>query len=276
MLNKTTAYSVCLLLFMPTLSSAQVFEWYDDQGRHHYSDRKQENAKILSVNPSDSYFIVEKVFDGDTILLSTGQKIRLLGINTPEVAGRNKEAESGGETAKAWLKQRLEHQKVRLERDSEKQDKYQRTLAYVFTADKHHINLELVRLGLATVNIYPPNLKYVDTLLAAQDTAERKRLGIWQDSNYAPINFLSLNQNNYRGWKRITGRILSLKSTRKYSYLRFSDHVSIRIENKHKALFPPLNSYTGKTVEVRTWAIRQKNRFVLPIRHPGDLKILPR
>jgi len=274
MSNKTTAHSAYLLLLIPTLLSAQVYEWFDAQGRHHYSDRKQEKAKILSVNPSDSYFIVEKVFDGDTILLSTGQKVRLLGINTPEVAGRNKDPESGGEEAKAWLKQRLEHKRVRLELDIEKQDKYHRTLAYVFTDNKQHINLELVQQGLATVNIYPPNFKYVDALLAAQDNAERKGLGIWKDPNYAPIHFQALNQNNYRGWKRTTGRILSLKKTKKYSYLQFSDHVSVRIENKLLNLFLPLQRYTGKKVEARGWPIKQKSQFLLPIRHPGDLKIL--
>jgi len=274
MLNKKTTYSACIFFLISAISSAEVFEWFDNQGRHHYSDRKHEEAKILPVNPGVSYHIVEKVFDGDTILLSTGQRIRLLGINTPEVAGRNKEAESGGETAKNWLNQRLAGKKIRLEYDVEKQDKYHRTLAYVFTEDKQHINLELVRLGLATVNIYPPNLKYVDTLLSAQDEAEQAGLGIWRDPTYAPLDFKSLNTNNYKGWKRVTGRILGLKKTKKYSYLQLSNRISVRIENKALNLFPPLKSYIGTKVEARGWTIKQKVRFVIPIRHPGELKVL--
>jgi len=253
---------------------AQVFEWFDDQGRHHYSDRKHENAEILTVNPGHSYYIVEKVFDGDTILLENGQKVRLLGINTPEVAGPNKDAESGGETAKAWLKQKLDRKKVRLEIDLEKQDKYRRTLAYVFTDDKQHINLELVKQGLAAVNIYPPNLKYVDTLLAAQQHAEQQRLGIWQDPAYAPQSFTSLHNTDYKGWKRITGRIRNTKKTAKYSYLQFSDKAGIRIENKLLNLFPSLQGYVGKQVEARGWPVKQKDQFFVPVRHPGELKVL--
>ncbi|WP_230874710.1 thermonuclease family protein [Methylomonas sp. LL1] len=259
---------------LPAILHADVFEWVDGHGRHHYSDRKQEQARILPVDRGVSYLVVEKVFDGDTILLSNGQKVRLLGVNTPEVAGRNKNAEAGGEQAKAWLKSRLEHHKVRLEADVEKQDKYQRTLAHVFGEDKLHINLELVRRGLATVSIYPPNLKYVDALLKAQQGAEQARLGIWRDSVYMPQAFDALTADNYKGWKRITGPIQGVKQTRKYSYLRFSDRVAVRIENASLNLFPVLQSYVGKSVEARGWVIRQKDRFVVPVRHPGEFKIL--
>lgn len=274
MLNKSFVFRVCILAVWPLMLRAEVFEWTDEQGRHHYSDRKQVNAKILTVEPAVSYYRVEKVFDGDTILLSDGRKVRLLGVNTPEIAGRNKNAEPGGEQAKVWLTQRIEHKKVRLEGDVEKQDKYQRSLAYVFGEDKAHINLELVRQGLAAVNIYPPNLKYVDDLLAAQQSAEQAKRGIWGLPAYAARPFTALNDENYKGWKRVTGRVTGLKQTAKYSYLRFSDKVSVRVENQNRNLFPPLQNYVGQSVEVRGWVAKSKDRFAVQARHPGDIKRL--
>ncbi len=279
MLNKNLLRCVCLagsmLIPMPAqaLEYADVFKWLDTRGRSHYSDREQESARILTVAPRVAYYVVKKVFDGDTILLSNGQKIRLLGINTPEVAGPNKQAEAGGEEAKAWLKKTLEQKKVRLEGDVEKQDKYRRSLAYVFTEDKQHINLELVRQGWAAVNIYPPNLKYVDTLLEAQLAAEKAGLGIWADPAYAPRAFQTLSEANYKGWKRITGRIASLKKTRKYSYLKFSEQVTLRIENQSSALFPALQDYVGKNVEARGWVHKSKDSFSIQLQHPGELKV---
>lgn len=273
MSNKFGSLLLCLLLLMPAAASAKVYEWVDDQGRHHYSDRQHETARVLAIDPGKSYYLVKKVFDGDTILLSNGQKVRFLGVNTPEVAGRNKDAEAGGEEAKVWLRRRLEHKKVRLEADVEKQDKYGRTLAHVFTEDRQHVNLELVQRGLAAVNIYPPNLKYVDSLLAAQQQAEHAGLGIWRYRDYAPQDYQALT-DDYHGWKRITGRIHGLKKTAKYSYLQFSDRVAVRIENKLLPLFPSLSKYVGKEVEARAWAIKHKDRFVLPVRHPGELKVL--
>lgn len=263
-----------LLLLLPVLLRAEVYQWTDQQGRRHYSDRGHEQAKVLSIAPGNAYYEVERVFDGDTILLSNGQKVRFLGINTPEVAGRNKSAEAGGEQAKAWLKDKLEHKKVFLQGDVEKQDKYQRSLAYVFTEQKEHINLELVKRGLAFVNIYPPNLKYVDALLAAQLQAEQAKLGIWGYRDYAPQAFTELDETNYHGWKRLTGRIQAVKQTAKHGYLQFSDKVSISVEPASQALFPDLESYVGKQVEVRGWIRRSKDRFSVLVRHPAD--IVPR
>jgi len=274
MLQPTAKMLGFLLLVVSPAVRADVYEWRDAQGRHHYSDRTQHNAKILPVKTADRYYVVKKVYDGDTILLGDGRKVRFLGVNTPEVAGRNKNAEAGGEAAKTWLTNRLQHQTVRLEFDVEKQDKYQRTLAHVFTKDKLHVNLELVRRGLAAVNIYPPNLKYVQPLLIAQQEAAREKLGIWRDPAYAVQSFELINDSNYKGWKRLSGRFKALRKSRKYSYLQFSPQFSIRIENAALDLFPDLQNYLDKSVEVRGWLSKSNGRFVMHIRHPADLQFL--
>lgn len=266
-------FRLCLLVILPATLSAEVFKWADAQNRNYYSDRRHPNARILAVDPGEPYLGVEKVFDGDTIMLSNGEKIRLLGINTPEVAGRNKNAEAGGEAAKAWLKTHLAHKKVKLERDVEKQDKYHRTLAHVFTTDKEHINLELVRQGLAAVAFFPPNLKYEEQLLEAQNQAERLGIGIWAYPEYARQAVETLNASNYKGWKRITGRVQKINSTHKYSYLQLSTQVWLRIDHQWLKLFPPLASYAGKNLEARGWVSKQKDRFVLTVRHPADLRL---
>lgn len=272
MLNKNRLRGLYLAGLLPMLVSADVYKWLDVQGRPHYADREHEQAKSVFIPSRTTYFTVKKVFDGDTILLNNGQKVRLLGINTPEVAGPNKDNEAGGEAAKAWLKQKLEHRKVRLEGDVEKQDKYQRTLAHVFTEDKQHINLALVQQGLAVLNIYPPNLKYVDALVTAQQAAEKVELGVWSDSTYRAQSHEALNSDHYKGWKRITGRVKSIKKTRKYSYLQFSARVSARIENQWLNLFPPLQSYVGKNLEARGWINKNREHFSVQIRHPAELK----
>ena len=219
-------------------------------------------------------FLVEKVFDGDTVLLADGRKIRLLGINTPEIAHGDQAAEAGGEQAKLWLQQRIEHKFISLEGDIEAEDNYGRTLAYVFAEDREHINLQLVKNGLATVSIFPPNLKYTEALLAAQQSAEQARLGIWDDAAYAPLAVENLTPENYHGWKRITGRILAIKQGVKGSYLQFSDQAALLVDQHNAALFPPLENYVGKNLEVRGWLYRSKDRFTLPVRHPGQIKKL--
>lgn len=259
---------------MPGILPAAVYEWVDQNGRSHYSDRSHDNARTLNIDPGVTYCTVEKVFDGDTILLTDGRRIRLLGINTPEVAGRYKTAEAGGEQAKTWLRQRLEGKKVRLEFDVEKQDKYQRTLAYVFADDRNHINLQLVERGLATANIYPPNLRYLDGFLKAQSAAETAKLGLWSEAEYAAMDYQNIDENNYHGWKRVLGRVSGIKQTAKYGYLQYSADFRLQIDNQSLALFPDLQSYVGKRLEARGWINKRKQQFTLRVRHPADINIL--
>ena len=164
-----------LFFCWPLWGQAEIYQWQDVGGNKHFSDQSHPQAKILDIKPSYGFYTVIKVYDGDTVVLSDDRKVRLLGINTPEVRHRDKMADAGGDEAKQWLKNKLENTKVRLVTDAEKTDKYGRILAHLFTEKKEHINLELVKVGLAEVSIYPPNLLYADELLKAQDLAERQQ-----------------------------------------------------------------------------------------------------
>lgn len=271
---------VCLIAVSPASVSADIYEWKDDAGRPHYSDRQRDAARVVKIdtrpNGSTSFFHprVKRVFDGDTVMLENGERVRLLGINTPEVAGRNKSAEAGGEAAKVWLTERLRDQRIRLEGDVEAQDRYQRKLAHVFTEDGTHINLELVRRGLAAVAIHPPNYRYADALLAAQREAEQKRLGIWQSPDYAPILADTINLDNYKGWKRVRGRIRAIKHSRKYSYLQINERFSLRVAKEAGVRFPDLQNWQGRSVEARGWINKSGERLTLDIPHPAALQFL--
>ena len=260
-----------LILLLPYTAHAEIFAWEDEYGRKHFSDKPQHNARHLKINPGYSYYFVKKVFDGDTVLLSNGKKVRFLGVNTPEVEGRNKSAQAGGDDAKQWLIEKLKNKKVRLEPDVEKKDKYGRLLAHLFTEQKEHLNLELVKRGLASVNIYPPNLKYSDEFLRAQKIAETDKQGIWHLKEYAPKPAKQIKNGSFKGWQRVKGRIKNIRQSRKYSYLDFTDVFSVKIAKKSLGLFPDLNNYIGKKVEVRGWISKQKKRYSMFVRHPAAI-----
>jgi len=129
-------------------------------------------------------YVVKNVIDGDTIELANGRKVRYIGINTPETMERFGRTwvfspEKFGTQAKAVNKGLVFHKKVRLEFDKEKEDRYGRWLAYVYTSGGKMVNLELVRKGFATVYTFPPNVKYLGPLLEAQEYAREKSLGLW-------------------------------------------------------------------------------------------------
>lgn len=269
-----------LVLWLPLLACAEIYQWQDPQGQAHYSDQASPNAKILPITPGYSFYTVEKVIDGDTILLSDGRKVRLLGINTPEIAHFNNDADAGGDEAKQWLTHKILHQSVRLVTDAEYTDKYQRTLAYIFTSNDEHINQELVAQGFATVSIYPPNLLYAQELATAQTQAEQMRLGIWDRPEYAPIAMshfetLALDGQNFRHqWLRLQGRLHNIRYTSTSVYLEFLPHVSARIERHWLDLFPDLQQFVGRNLELRGWLNKNQDRFSMLIRHPSSIKVL--
>jgi micrococcal nuclease len=128
---------------------------------------------------NESFVPVISVADGDTVTLMLGskeEKVRLIGIDAPELGQIPWGAES-----KKYLYSLISSSgsKVRLEYDVEKRDKYGRLLAYLWTTDGTLVNMSMLKNGQAVLYTFPPNVKYVTDLKAAQAEARSKRLGIW-------------------------------------------------------------------------------------------------
>lgn len=129
---------------------------------------------------------VTKIDDGDTIwvLTPSGQeiKVRLIGVDSPEArnTGRTR-IEYFGKESSDFAKKVLTGQRVRLEYDVQRLDRYKRTLAYVYLEDGTFFNELLVKEGFATVATYPPNVKYADHFLEVQKKARNSKKGLWAD-----------------------------------------------------------------------------------------------
>ena len=124
---------------------------------------------------------VVRVVDGDTIQVRIGaraEKVRYIGVNTPEVHHPRKGEEPGGREATEVNRRLVGGQAVRLELDVQERDRYGRLLAYVWVGDVM-INAELVRLGYAQVMTVPPNVRYQDMFLKLQREARDARRGLW-------------------------------------------------------------------------------------------------
>ncbi|MGR9054127.1 MAG: thermonuclease family protein, partial [Gammaproteobacteria bacterium] len=270
-----TLLNLLLAIGLPCSSAlAEVYQWQDASGKTHFADRPHSGADIVALKPDYSYYQVKSVYDGDTVQLADGRKIRLLGINTPEIESRYKTGEPGGLEAKRWLHDALQNEAVRLITDVETRDKYGRTLAHLFTRANRHLNLELVEAGLASVTIHPPNLLYADRLTTAQINAEAAGKGLWGLPEYAPLPVERLTAGNYKGWRRIVGHCTGVRETRKNVYLKFTDRFEAGIAKTLLPLFPPPQSYSNQTLELRGWLHRSKDRFSMSILHPSAIKII--
>ncbi len=122
--------------------------------------------------------LVSRVVDGDTIELSSGEKVRYIGINAPESVDPRRGVQCFGKEASAKNKELVEGKMVRLERDISETDKYGRLLRYVFIGGIF-VNEYLVREGFARASSYPPDVHYQDLFQDAEREAIREKHGLW-------------------------------------------------------------------------------------------------
>ena len=128
--------------------------------------------------------VVTHPVDGDTLDVRIGgveERVRLIGIDTPESVAEDRPVECYGPEAKDRLAELLPvGTEVRLERDVEARDRYGRFLAYVFRADDDlHVNRVLVAEGFAEARRFEPNVARQAELDAAEAEARAEQRGLW-------------------------------------------------------------------------------------------------
>lgn len=129
----------------------------------------------------EGVYRVERVVDGDTLVLVGGARVRLIGADTPETVKPNHPVEPFGPEATEFTKRFVSDAagQVRLQMDKERKDRFDRFLAYVFSGDRM-LNEELIRAGLATARTefnYSRAMKR--RFRQAEDEAKAGRLGLW-------------------------------------------------------------------------------------------------
>ena len=136
---------------------------------------------------------VTKVIDGDTLRLASGEDLRLIGIDSPEMFESNKlyrDAQNSGEDIRqiiakgkrSWkfMEQLAQSKTIRLEFDEERYDKYGRLLAYAFLPDGTFINAQIVKEGYAKPYIIKPNVRYADLFYQLYWEAQKNKKGLWE------------------------------------------------------------------------------------------------
>jgi micrococcal nuclease len=122
--------------------------------------------------------VVTRNTDGDTLWLSGIGKVRLIGINTPEVFGH---AECFGRAAAAFTARVLPPgTRVRYQLGVDPRDRYGRALAYVYLGDGRMFNELLAQRGYATPMTIPPNVDYASRFVAAAGHARDAHRGLWR------------------------------------------------------------------------------------------------
>lgn len=124
---------------------------------------------------SEELFLVTYVVDGDTLEIETGERVRLICIDTPE------KGEDYYSDAKEFLEDLVLDKKVKLEKDISETDRYGRLLRYIYLEDGTFVNEEIVKEGYAEAYWYNPDTTLCPIIQDAEDYARKKDLGMWED-----------------------------------------------------------------------------------------------
>ncbi len=223
------------------------------------------------------------VIDGDTLELVDGRRVRLLGIDTPEIGRRGKPSEPFAQAARTRLEQLTLDSRLRMHVGEQVQDRYGRTLAHLFAADGRNIEAQLLEEGLGFALVVPPNERMMTCHAMAERRARVADRGIWKHSAVTLARKVKDG-----GFTLISGRIVAVSEGGGHLWLDLDGPVTLRIGRNERGAFkgmlagqPPKN-WLGRKVEARGWVVdRQRKgespsiykRFMLPVRHPFMLEI---
>ena len=226
---------------------------------------------------TDEQVQVKYVYDGDTVKLSDGRRVRFIGINTPEMGHHDTLTQPYAEAARKSLQEALETggNMLSLQYGKERQDHYGRLLAHAYLSNGENVAILLLRQGHATTLVVPPNTAAADCYQNIEHEARSARRGLWQLKAYQTQDADSLPADT-RGFRIVRGQVTGLHRFRHQVRIALEGMLAARISNTDLANFEPdyLEKLVGHTVELRGWIKPESDGLGIRVRHPAALTLV--
>jgi endonuclease YncB( thermonuclease family) len=224
---------------------------------------------------------VQRVVDGDTLRLSDGRSVRMIGLNTPELGKQGRSDEPFAVVARKRLEALVaaSDARVGLLPGKEGKDHYGRTLAHVYGANGANLEAQMLAEGLGFQVAVAPNVDLVGCQQAAEHSARQAGLGVWRQS---PV--LKAEQINASGFAVLNGRVSKVQRNRGGVWIELQDSVVLRVAPNLLGQFdvPALENLEGRQIEARGWVLDRSRRgglnpgqarWLLPLTDPSMLQI---
>ena len=221
---------------------------------------------------------VRHVQDGDTLVLADDTRVRLIGINTPELGHDKLPAQPLSIRARDRVRQLLfqsgNHAQILV--GQQPKDKHKRQLAHLWLTDGRNLTAVLLEAGLGWLVAIPPNVRFTACYAAAESSARQDQKGVWQQSGFhdRPSAGLSLRDT---GFQHVKGRIIRVNHGGGATWINLEGRFAIRIPDKSRQWFKQLpdSSWIGHELEVRGWAYQTRGELRMTIEHPAMLDLTP-
>ena len=226
---------------------------------------------------------VQRVVDGDTLRLSDGRSVRMIGLNTPELGKQGRSDEPFAVAARKRLEALVAASggRVGVLLGKESKDHYGRTLAHVYGAEGANLEAQMLAEGLGFQVAVAPNVDLVTCQQAAERSARQAGLGVWRQS---PV--LKAEQINTSGFAVVSGRVSRVQRNRGGVWIELQDSLVLRVAPNLLGQFdvPALERLKGKQIEARGWVVDRSRRgglkpgqarWLLPLTDPAMLQAVP-
>ena len=226
--------------------------------------------------------VVVEVVDGDTVRLSSGLEVRLVGIQAPKLPlGRpNFQSWPLAVAAKATLEQLVGGQRVRLFYGGRRRDRHGRALAHLYQADDRWAQGEMLRRGFARVYTFADNTALTAEMLALERAARAAWRGIWSHPFYQ-VRVVTETPNFLYSFQIVEGRVMAAAVVRRRVYLNFGPDwrtdFTITIAPRHVRRFKNAGlapaRWDGRKLRVRGW-LKSYNGPMIEATHPEQIELL--
>ena len=228
----------------------------------------------LSGSDYDETAQVKYVYDGDTLTLHDDRKVRLIGINTPEMGRKGKPHQPYSIEAKNALKSLFSADRsIRLLHGIDDEDRYGRMLAHGFLDDGENIQVKLLKQGLASAIMISPNTRFASCYLEQERSARCAGKGIWKKKRILEAGKLKPND---KGFQIVRGKVKSINSNSKGIWINLEDKltIGIRPDNRHLFDLSQIKQLLDQPVIVRGWinSSKKSTPYYLRVRHPSSIQ----
>lgn len=225
----------------------------------------------------DETATLKYVHDGDTIRLTDDRKVRLLGIDTPELARKGRPAQPFALDAKKALKSLLSKNNdvVNLVYGPEKKDRYKRTLAHLYLNNGENVQSKLISQGLAVAFTTPPNTRMSDCYSSIESDTRLVNRGIWAHPKYK-IKKTNQITSKIEGFQIIEGIVDNVSIKPKNVWINLENDINLQIRKKDRHYFDDktLRCLSGKSIQIRGWLHSKEKSHYMSLRHPSTLTVI--
>ncbi|MCX2542997.1 thermonuclease family protein [Pseudomonas sp. COW5] len=227
-----------------------------------------------------SSVVVQRVVDGDTVRLSDGRSVRLIGLNTPELGKQGRSDEPFAVAARKRLETLVADSggRVGLRLGAQEKDHYGRTLAHLYSVSGASLEAQMLADGLGFQVAVAPNVDLVDCQQAAERSARQAGLGLWKRS---PV--LKAEQIERSGFAIVSGRVSKVQRNRGGIWIELQDKLVLRVAPNLLERFAgsSLQTLKGRQIEARGWVVDRSRRgglkpgqarWLLPLTDPSMLQ----